>query len=109
MESTTCSESASTAASHTSQRDREGIQGTQHGSTATMVEPNGEAFGGRAAQELAAGQQMSGMTKMCQEAQQSSTRPEEGELEFEMGWSVKEHNRRVWRVKLTPGKCHFFF
>jgi hypothetical protein len=27
------------------------------------------------------------MTEKRQEAQQSSTRPEEGELEFEMGWS----------------------
>ena len=89
------------------QRDREGVKGTQHGST--MVEPNGEAFGGRAARERAAGPQFSGMTEMRQDAQKRLTRPEEGELEFEMGWSVKEHNRRVWRVKLTPGKCHFLF
>jgi hypothetical protein len=56
-----------------------------HGST--MVEPNGEAFGGRAAHERAAGPQFSGMTEMRQDAQKSSTRPEEGELEFELGWS----------------------
>ena len=51
-----------------------------------MVEPNGEAFGGHAAQERAAGQQISGMTEKRQEAQKSSTRPEEGELEIEMGF-----------------------
>jgi hypothetical protein len=85
MESTGCSGSAPTAAPHTSQRDLEGVQGTQHGST--MVEPNGEAFGGHAAHERAAGPQFSGMTEMRQDAQKSSTRPEEGELEFELGWS----------------------
>ena len=52
-----------------------------------MVEPNGEAFGGHAAHERAAGPQFSGMTEIRQEAQKSSTRPEEGEIEIEMGWS----------------------
>ena len=56
-----------------------------------MVEPNGEAFGGHAAHapahERAAGPQFSGMTDMRQHAQKSSTRPEEGELGFELGWS----------------------
>ena len=36
--------------------------------------------------ERAAGQQISGMTEKRQEAQKSSTRPEEGELEIEMGF-----------------------
>ena len=85
MEGTECSRSATTAASHRSQRDSEGVQGTQYGST--MVEPRGEAFGGRAAQERAAGPQNSGMTEMRQEAQKSSTRPEDGEMELESSWS----------------------
>ena len=91
MESTECSRSANTAASHTSQRDREGVQGTQHGST--MVEPNGEAFGGRAAQERAAGPQISGMAEMRQDAQKSLTLPQEGGVEIELGW-----------VDFTPAK-----
>ena len=55
-----------------------------------MVELNGEAFGGLAAQERAAGLHvvMSGMSGMREEVQQSSTRrPEEGESGFEPDWS----------------------
>ena len=85
MEGTECSRSATTAASHRPQGDREGVQGTQYGST--MVEPNGEAFGGHAAQERAAGLQNSGKTELRLEAQKSSTRPEDGEMEFEPSWS----------------------
>ena len=52
-----------------------------------MVEPNGEAFGGRAAQERAAGPQNSGKTEQRLDAQKSSTRPEDGEMEHESSWS----------------------
>ena len=52
-----------------------------------MVEPNGEAFGGHAAQERAAGLQNSGKTELRLEAQKSSTRPEDGEMELESSWS----------------------
>ena len=108
MESTECSRSATTAALLASQRDSEGVQGTQHGST--MVESNGEAFGGRAAHERAAGPQISGMTEMRQDAQKSSTRPEEGELEFELGWSdftpANQHgeSRRQMMPAVNPVK-----
>ena len=70
-ESTTCSESAATAASHTSQRDSEGIQGTQHGST-TWWNRTGKPLGDV---RLRIEQQVSksgNVTEMRQEAQQSS-------------------------------------
>ena len=109
MEGTECSRSATTAASHRPQGDREGVQGTQYGST--MVEPNGEAFGGRAAQERAAGPQNSGMTELRQEAQKISTRPEDGEMESEPSWSdltpanrAQEELRRRMMPAVQPGK-----
>ena len=108
MESTECSRSANTAASHTSQRDREGVQGTQHG--ITMVEPNGEVFGGRAAQERAAGPQISGMAEMRQDAQKSSTLPQEGGVGIELGWvdftpaNPKEELRRRMLPAVEPVK-----
>ena len=85
-----------------------GVQGSQYGST--MVEPNGEAFGGRAAQERAAGPQISGMTEVRQDAQKNSTRPVEGKLEFEFDWSdvtpANQHgeSRRQKMPAVNPGR-----
>ena len=73
-----------------------------------MVEPNGEAFGGRAAQERAAGPQFSRMTEMRQDAQKSSTLPQEGGVGIELGWvdftpaNPKEELRRRMLPAVDP-------
>ena len=76
-----------------------------------MVEPRGEAFGGRAAQERAAGPQNSGKTELRQEAQKISTRPEDGEMESEPSLSdltpanrAQEELRRRMMPAVQPGK-----